>query len=85
MHRDGHPHPRVRPGELLEHEDVGEEVGTGAAVLLGDAHAHQPELGELREELVGEAVLAIPGGGVRDDLGLGELAREEPGSPAGRR
>ncbi len=76
MHRDGHPHARVRPGELLEHEDVGEEVGARAAVLLGNAHTHQPELGELRVELVGKTVLAVPRGRVRDDLGLGQLPRE---------
>ena len=48
VHGDRHAHARVRPRELLEHEDVREEVGAGAAVLLGDADAHQPELGELR-------------------------------------
>ena len=74
VHRDRHPHAGVRARELLEHEDVREEVGARAAVLLGDAHAHEPELGELRDQLVGEAVLAVPVGRVRHDLRLGELA-----------
>ena len=42
----------------------------------GHADAHQPELGELAEELLREAVLAVPLGRVRLDLGLRELARE---------
>ena len=44
--------------------------------LLGDADAHEPQLGELGDELVREAVLAVPRGGVRRDLGVGELARD---------
>ena len=60
VHGDRDADPRVGAGDLLEHEHVGEEVGAGAAQLLGDADAHEPELGELRHELVREAVLAIP-------------------------
>ncbi len=73
-HRDSHACVGAR--ELLEHEDVREEVGTGAPVLLRDARAHETELGEPAEELVGKAVLAIPFRGVRLDLGLRELTRE---------
>ena len=76
VHGDRHADAGVRARELLEHEDVGEEVGAGAAELLGHADAHQPELGELPVELGGEAVLAVPGGRVRLDLGLREVARE---------
>ena len=76
MHGHRHADPGVRARELLEHEDVGEEVGAGAAELLGHADAHQPELGELSVELDREAVLAVPGGGVRLDLRLRELTRE---------
>ena len=67
----GHRHPDAGVGarELLEHEDVREEVGARPAVLLGDADAHQPELGELAEELFREVVLAVPLGRVRLDLG----------------
>ena len=70
------PTPGVGARELLEHEDVGEEVGARAAVLGGHAHAHQPELAELGEDLLGEGVLAIPGRGARGDLLVGEAARQ---------
>ena len=65
---------RVDPRQLLDRDRVGERVGAGAAVLLGDRHAHQPELGELRDELVREAVLAVELLGGRRDPLLGELA-----------
>ena len=76
MHADGDADPGVRTRELLEDEDVGEEVRARAAVLVRHADAHQPELGELREDLLREAVLAVPLGRVRLDLGRGELSRE---------
>ena len=74
MHGDGDPHAGVRARELLEDEHVREEVRARATVLLWHAHAHEPELGEPGEELVREPVLAIPGGGVGRDLGVGDLA-----------
>jgi len=73
---DGDADTGVRPRELLEHEDVGEEVCARAAVLVRHADAHQPEPGELAEDLLREAVLAVPLGGVRFDLGGREVARE---------
>ena len=76
VHGDRHADARVRPRELLEDEDVREEVRARAAVLLGDADAHEPELRELGIELVREAVVAVPRGRVGRDLGLGEVARE---------
>ena len=85
VHRDRHPDAGVGARELLEHEDVREEVGARAAVLLGDADAHQPELGELRDR-------ARPGSGARDPSrprsGRSPPRRTRaraPGSPAGRR
>ena len=60
MHCDRDADTGIRARKLLEDEDVREEVGTGAAELLGHADAHQPELGELFVQLGGEAVLAIP-------------------------
>jgi hypothetical protein len=54
--------------QLLDRDRVRERVGARAAVLLGDRHAHQPELGQLRDELVREAVLAVELGGDRRDL-----------------
>ena len=76
MNRDRDAHARVRARELLEHEDVGKEVGSGAAVFLGHADSHQAELGELAEQLTREAVVAIPLGGVGLDLLGAEIARE---------
>ena len=76
VHGDGDADACVGARELLEHEDVGEEVGACASELLGHADAHQAELAELRVELDREPVLAIPRGCVRRDLGVRELARE---------
>ena len=59
VHRDRHAHARVGARELLQHEDVREEVRARAAVLLRDADAHQPELGQLRGR-------ARAGSGARD-------------------
>ena len=49
-------------------------VGAGAAVLLGDRHPHQAELGELRDELVGESLLTVELGGDGRDALARELA-----------
>ncbi len=73
---DGHPDSGVRPGQLLEDENVGQEIGPGPAVLLRHANAHQAELGELAEDLLREVVLAVPLCGVRLDLRGSELARD---------
>ena len=51
-----------------------ERVGAGAAVLLGNRHAHQAELGELGDELVREALLAVELLGDRCDALERELA-----------
>ena len=48
--RDRHADARVAARELLEHDDVRDEVGARAAVLLRHADAHQSQLGELRED-----------------------------------
>ena len=78
MHRNRHANARIRAGELLEHEDVRQEVRPRAAVLLGHADTHEPELGELRVEIVGKPVLTIPLAGVRGDLRLGEVPGQRP-------
>ena len=72
----------VDPGQLLDRDRVGERVAAGAAVLLRDRDAHEPELGEPGDELVGEAVLAVELLGDRGDPLLGELA---DGARAGAR
>ena len=56
---DGDRDRRVDARQLLDRERVGERVGARAAVLLGDRDPHQPELGQLGDELVGEARLAV--------------------------
>jgi hypothetical protein len=75
-HRDCHR--RVDPRQLLDGDRVGERVGSGAAVLLRERHAHQTELGQLRYELVREAVLAVELRGDRSDPLLRELANGRP-------
>ena len=76
MHRHRDPDPGVCARQLLEHEDVRQEVGAGPSVLLGHADAHQPDLGEPREDVLREAVLAVPVGRVGRDLGVRELSGE---------
>ena len=76
VHGDGHADPGIRARELFEDEDVREEVCARAAVLLRHAHAHEPELRELREQLVREPVLAVPVRRVRRDLRVCELPGE---------
>jgi hypothetical protein len=67
---------RVGARELLEHKDVGQEVGAGAAVLLRYADSHQAELGQFAEDLARESVVAIPLPGVRLDLLGAEITRQ---------
>jgi len=76
VHRDSDADTRVAARELLDHEHVREEVGSGAAVLLRHADAHQAELGELGEDVAGKVMFAIPFGRMRLDLGADEVARE---------
>ena len=74
---DGHAHPGVGARELLEHEHVGEEVGARAAVLLGHADAHQPELAEVRRRpRAGSVCSRSQAAGVRRDLLVGEAPGE---------
>ena len=46
VHGNRHTHTGVGARELLEHQNVGHEVCSGAAVLLRHAHAEQTQLGE---------------------------------------
>src|SRR5205814_10245269 len=71
-----HADTRVRARQLLEHEHVRQKVGARAAVLLGHAYTHEPQLGELRENLAREPVLAIPLRRLRLDPLAGEVAGE---------
>ena len=56
-HRDRNG--RIDTRQLLDADRVRQRVGPGAAVLLGDRHAHQPELGELADDLVRETLLTV--------------------------
>ena len=78
VRRDGDRDGRVDARQLLDRDRVRDGVGAGAAVLLGDRDAHQPELGELRDELVREALLAVELLGDRRDARLGEVAHRAP-------
>ncbi len=62
-------------GDLLDHDDVGQGVGTGAAVFAGDLQTQEAALGHLVHDLLGELAgllhLVKDLGG---KLGLGKLA-----------
>ena len=71
---DGDRDGRVDARQLLDRDRVRQRVGARAAVLLRDRHAHQPELGQLGDELVREPLLAVELLGDRCDT----LERELP-------
>ena len=56
---DGDRDGRVDPRELLDRDRVREHVAARTSVLLWDRKAHQAELAELGDELVGEATLEV--------------------------
>ena len=74
MGGDGDRDGRVDARQLLDRDRVGHGVGAGAAVLLRERDAHQPELGHLLDELVREALFAVELLGDRGDPRLGEVA-----------
>ena len=59
------------PADLLDDDAVGDDVHAGAAILLGDGHAGQPQLARLVEERAGELARLVDllGPGLRDLLG----------------
>ena len=71
---DGDGDRGVDSRQLFDRDRVGKRVGSGPAVLLRDRHAHQAEVRELGDEVVGEAVLSVELFGDGCDPGLGELA-----------
>jgi hypothetical protein len=71
-HRDRNG--RVDARELLDRQRVGERVAARAAVLLGERDPHEPELAQLGDDLVREALLAVELLGHRRDLVAGEVA-----------
>ena len=69
MRRHGDGDGRVDARQLFDRDRVGDGVTACAAVLLGDREAHEPELGELRDELVRKPSLFVQlGGNGRDPL-----------------
>ena len=75
---DGDRDRRVDARQLLDRDRVRDGVAARAAVLLGDRQAHEPELGELRDELVREARLAVELLGDRRHARLREVADGAP-------
>ena len=82
---DGDRHRRVDPRQLLDRDRVRERVGAGAAVLLRDRDAHEPELGEARDDVVREAVLAVELLGDRRDLRLARTRARSSAAVRARR
>jgi hypothetical protein len=68
--------PRAR--DLLEGEGVGDAVGAEAAVLFGDVEAEEAQFPELAHDLRGIAASALPFGGDRHDLLVGEFPQRLP-------
>jgi hypothetical protein len=69
---------RVHARELLDRDRVAEVVRAAPAVLLRVRDAHQAELAELRDDLVGEALLAVELLGDGADLAVREVAHQPP-------
>src|SRR5207245_2763958 len=76
VYRNGHADAGIRTRKLLQHQNVGEEVRTRAAVLFWHTRAHQAQRCELAEQLARKVMVAIPLGGMGIDLGSRKLARE---------
>ena len=75
---DRDAHGGVDPRQLLDRDRVGDRVAAGAAPFLRDGKAHEAEPGELLDELVGKAVLAVELLGDGRDPLLCELADGAP-------
>ena len=72
------PHRLVDPADLLDRDAQAGEVAVRAAVLLGGGEPEQAELPHLAHDVDREVVLAVPLGGARRDLLLGEVADGTP-------
>ena len=75
---DGDAHGGVDSRELLDRDRVRDRVSARAAPFLRDGEAHEPEPGELLDELVGKAVLAVELLGDGRHALLRELAHGAP-------
>ena len=81
MGRDRDRKRGVDPRQLLDRHGVGESVGTAAPILRRERDPHQAQLAELRDELVGEALLAVQLGGDGRHLLAREVAHRVPQQP----
>ena len=76
--RQRDPHRLVDATEFLDRHAQRREVAVTAAPPLGEHDAEEPEVAHLPDDVDGEMMLAVPPGGVRSDLPLGELAHGRP-------
>ncbi len=74
MCREGDRDRRVDARQFLDDDRVRDRIRARAAVFLGNRHAHEAELGELRDEVVREALLAVEVGRDGGDATLREVA-----------
>ena len=59
MHRDQRPERRLAALDLLAGERLGHEIEPGAAVLLGDDDAEDPQLGHALDQVQVELVVDV--------------------------
>ena len=78
VRRDRQRDRRIDARELLDADAVVDRRHPRAAVLLRELDAHQPERGQLRQQLDGKVLRLVPLHDVRPDLGFGELADGAP-------
>jgi hypothetical protein len=76
VHAHHHRRARVGGGHLLEREQVARGVEAEAVVLLGEEHAEEAALAELRHERRLEVLVAVPLGRERRHVLGGERAGE---------
>ena len=67
-------HRRVDPGQFLDGQAEGEEVGPLASVLLGERQAEQPHLAHLLDDVQRKLLAPVHLLGARGDDVFGELA-----------
>lgn len=75
---DDAAHRGVAAAQLLGHQDVGEVVTAGTAVLLRDGEPEKAQVAEFPDDAAVDLLRAVPGGGVRHDLAVGEVPGEPP-------
>ena len=74
VRRDQHAARTASLGDLFHHNDVGEHVQAGAAVLLGKIAPHEAHFTHLFDQRVGNRVLFVDFYGNRLDLFFDEIA-----------